>query len=355
MYPIRCLTPSGSFVTSTPPTIAEPDEGWRRPHSMRMVVDLPAPLLPRNPKISPWRTSNERSSTATNSPNRRDRSRTSMAVGTADSVSTALPERSAASDRAFEPCLGEMDVGERPGQLELRQEHVGLRIQHVRARGDAGVEPLAKHAPRFHGCPDTGVCDRNRSPARFELELTLTHFEGNLSIQVRQPGPRRVRVGCRLGTVGAVAAAIPEGPRHIEGHVPRVFPLAGAGKDTRIRPRIVIAAGKRQLRPGAGRRRVDARIRGRRAIDQRATFRTSALRALEKSFDPPFCRRRYLQRRLWLNRLANLEAEEPLQIGLGYRARGIGFDCQQPLARELRVRREHIVRRYQALLEAVPE
>ena len=30
-----------------------PTTGASRPHSMRMVVDLPAPLLPRKPKISP--------------------------------------------------------------------------------------------------------------------------------------------------------------------------------------------------------------------------------------------------------------------------------------------------------------
>ena len=45
----------GIAVTSTPPTCAVPEVGSSRPHSMRMVVDLPAPLLPRKPKISPRR------------------------------------------------------------------------------------------------------------------------------------------------------------------------------------------------------------------------------------------------------------------------------------------------------------
>ena len=40
---------------------------------MRMVVDLPAPLAPRKPKISPCFTENDRSFTATKRPNRRDR------------------------------------------------------------------------------------------------------------------------------------------------------------------------------------------------------------------------------------------------------------------------------------------
>ena len=43
----------------------EPLVGLSRPQSMRIVVDFPAPLLPRNPKISPWRTSNVTWSTAT--------------------------------------------------------------------------------------------------------------------------------------------------------------------------------------------------------------------------------------------------------------------------------------------------
>jgi len=39
------------------------------PQSMRMVVDLPLPLLPRKPKISPFFTANEILFTATKSPN----------------------------------------------------------------------------------------------------------------------------------------------------------------------------------------------------------------------------------------------------------------------------------------------
>src|ERR1022692_4730625 len=43
--------------------------GVNKPHNMRMAVDLPAPLGPRNPKISPFFTARETSSTATNEPN----------------------------------------------------------------------------------------------------------------------------------------------------------------------------------------------------------------------------------------------------------------------------------------------
>src|SRR5581483_2563275 len=73
-------TSSGSLETSRPPTVARPAVGVRRPQRMRMVVDLPAPLGPRKPKISPRATCNETWSTATNAPK----------VFTRLSISTAL-------------------------------------------------------------------------------------------------------------------------------------------------------------------------------------------------------------------------------------------------------------------------
>ncbi len=48
-----CLTASDCVAMSRPPTVALPEVGFSRPQSMRMVVDLPAPLGPRKPKISP--------------------------------------------------------------------------------------------------------------------------------------------------------------------------------------------------------------------------------------------------------------------------------------------------------------
>ena len=68
---LRRFTPSGSRLTSMPPTSAVPDVGFNSPHNILMVVDLPAPLAPRKPKISPCLTENDRSSTATKAPKRR--------------------------------------------------------------------------------------------------------------------------------------------------------------------------------------------------------------------------------------------------------------------------------------------
>ena len=79
MYPTRRLIASASRVTSMPATHAVPSLGRSRPQSIRMVVVLPAPLGPRNPKISPVRTPRLRLETAVTVPNRRVRFVVSMA------------------------------------------------------------------------------------------------------------------------------------------------------------------------------------------------------------------------------------------------------------------------------------
>src|ERR1043165_9391986 len=122
MYPMRRFTPSGSLVTSMPPTVAVPDVGFSSPHSMRIVVDLPAPLLPRNPKISPRATSNVTLSTATNWPNRRVRPRTTIA--------------GLLSNRTLQARFGEADVRDRARAIEFGLEPRDLRVEHVGQRRD---------------------------------------------------------------------------------------------------------------------------------------------------------------------------------------------------------------------------
>src|SRR5262249_55702683 len=58
---------------SKPATVARPVVGARRPHSILMVVVLPAPLGPRNPKICPPSTCSDSSATASSVPKRRPR------------------------------------------------------------------------------------------------------------------------------------------------------------------------------------------------------------------------------------------------------------------------------------------
>src|SRR5215467_6371854 len=66
----------------------DPRSGFRTPSTHSIVVVLPAPLGPIRPKISPWRTSNDTSSTATVDPYALRRLETSMTAG---EMSTSLP------------------------------------------------------------------------------------------------------------------------------------------------------------------------------------------------------------------------------------------------------------------------
>jgi len=52
-------TPSASSVLTRPSTSTRPRVGGRIPATVRMSVDLPAPLTPTVPSTVPWGTSNE--------------------------------------------------------------------------------------------------------------------------------------------------------------------------------------------------------------------------------------------------------------------------------------------------------
>ena len=123
-----------------PPTMAVPDVGLSSPHSMRIVVDLPAPLLPRKPKISPCSTSKDTRSTARKRPNRRVRSRTVTAgIGPATS-----PGRGRGALRPGGP-------RQRARPIELGREQFLLRVEHLGARHEARLEALRDDPARFGG------------------------------------------------------------------------------------------------------------------------------------------------------------------------------------------------------------
>src|SRR5947209_5766908 len=61
---MRRFTSIGFSCTSSPHTETAPALGGMNPVIMRIVVDLPAPLGPRNPSTSPFPTSKETPSTA---------------------------------------------------------------------------------------------------------------------------------------------------------------------------------------------------------------------------------------------------------------------------------------------------
>src|SRR5690606_28007088 len=78
--PTTVLTPAVSAIGSRPKTDRSPPSGRRRPWTHSTVVVLPDPLGPSRPKISPRRTSNETSATATLSPYRFCRPYTRTAI-----------------------------------------------------------------------------------------------------------------------------------------------------------------------------------------------------------------------------------------------------------------------------------
>src|SRR5213079_383620 len=79
MTPIDWRTPSDSLITSNPLISAVPAVGCSSVTSMRISVDLPAPLGPSRPKISPSSTAKLMPSTAVKSPNFLRMLRTSIA------------------------------------------------------------------------------------------------------------------------------------------------------------------------------------------------------------------------------------------------------------------------------------
>src|SRR5512136_602011 len=73
------LISSGSLKMSCPATCPLPEVGVSMPQSIRIVVDFPEPLGPRNPKISPRFTEKVILFTAVNAPKRFSRSCTETA------------------------------------------------------------------------------------------------------------------------------------------------------------------------------------------------------------------------------------------------------------------------------------
>src|SRR3954468_2766959 len=136
---MRRLTPSGSRVTSTPPTVAVPAVGASRPQSIRIVVDLPAPLLPRKPKISPRRTAKLTASTARNEPNRRVSPRTSIALASCEAAAALSPKR------PLQTRLRQTHRRYRSRAIEFGLEARDLGVEDVGAGGDTRAVALVDH------------------------------------------------------------------------------------------------------------------------------------------------------------------------------------------------------------------
>src|SRR6185312_3195196 len=242
---MRRFTPSGSRVTSTPPTVAVPDVGLSSPHNMRIVVDLPAPLLPRKPKISPRRTSKVTLSTATNWPKRRVSPRTSIAAGSAEALGLS-------ANGSLQPRFGEPDVGDGARAIQLRLQARDLRVEDVGGRGDAGAIALADDPLGFGGGADLLVRGAHGLAARVELKRARAHFEGGLPIEVRDPRLERRGRRSRFPLLRRATPAVPQIPRDVDRGVPRRVPLRASRKDARVGAGVVVASGDRDLRTRRG-------------------------------------------------------------------------------------------------------
>src|SRR5215831_3128811 len=139
MTPIERRTPSASPVMSWPLTIAVPPLGGSSVVSMRISVDLPAPLGPSRPKISPSSTANDTPLTAVNSPKRLTMRRTSIAA-----MAAALPhpQRDVGGHADREAAVAVVDA-----QPHLEGADVALHAADVALGGEAGVGAAVEHRP----------------------------------------------------------------------------------------------------------------------------------------------------------------------------------------------------------------
>ena len=243
---------------------------------MRMVVDLPAPLLPRKPKISPRATSKLTSSTAMNSPNRRVRWRTTIAWR----VDPPRPRRQRPR-RALQPRLGQSTLAMRARAIELGLQQRHLRVEHVGGRRHAGAVTLADDALGL------GAARTSSSAAATaaRLESSSQRRWRTSKVTWRSKSPTRA-----LSARAVAAASRLLGPARPPSHSDQVTVDArrprtsssrrcaerSAGSAARSRSRAPSAScGRRRLRETPSR----ASARRRRALLERAPLRPRASRA----------------------------------------------------------------------------
>src|SRR6266540_3699476 len=138
--PMRRRTSAWRSTTSKPATLARPALGRSSVHSIEMVVDLPAPLGPRNPKVWPGGTEKLTPRTASTSSNRLTRPSAWMAAAPSATGPFVEPRR----PRISRPIVS----GYQPIQL-LLQLAVALPpgvqpVEELVEAGDLGLDPGAQ-------------------------------------------------------------------------------------------------------------------------------------------------------------------------------------------------------------------
>src|SRR5258705_11167203 len=143
-----------SFSREKPSIVTSPAVGRRRPVSILMVVLLPAPLGPRNPKNRPRGTSNEMPSTATFLRKAFVRWRTTIAGPGAVLIGESYPET---SSRSISATLAR----DAPGPI-------AARLRRSRGAFDSRLRAPARRSPRpLRGDRERGLAvPRSHDPAR---------------------------------------------------------------------------------------------------------------------------------------------------------------------------------------------
>src|SRR5437667_1083321 len=147
MTPIDLRTSSASRTMSKPLTRAVPAVGGSSVVSIRISVDLPAPLGPRRPKISPSPTAKLIPFTAVKSPKRLTICRTSIAFtidpGAGTSFIASLQRQGHVSGHPD----GQAPVLVVGAQPDLEGLDVAFGPAHVALRGEAGIGAAVEHRP----------------------------------------------------------------------------------------------------------------------------------------------------------------------------------------------------------------
>ena len=211
---MRRLTPSGSRVTSTPPTSAVPDVGSQQPAQHPDGGRLPGAVAAEEAEdlAAPRRRTtvvdgDELRRSGGSGRGRRWRRRPGPVHR------CRVIGQAARSSRALRPSARRA-LATRARAIELRLQQRDLRVEHLGAGRDAGAEALADHALGLGRGADPVVGGGDGGAARVELQPALRAPRTSPGDRSRRPAPRaRERVARGLRALGAAAAAVPQRPR----------------------------------------------------------------------------------------------------------------------------------------------
>ena len=303
---------------------------------MRIVVDFPAPLLPRNPKISPGSTSNETWSTARNAPKRRVRSRTV----TACMVIAPAPDRRRA--------CASLRRGLGPRALQFRHEQRLLRVQTsvFETRPALKRSATTRRASAAAATSSTAAAIEARAASRSSRRWRTSNARVLSKSASRSSTARLVRRDLR--DVCLHAPAVPQRPRDVHADVERVVPLVRAREDPRVRLGVVVAGPQRDHRLEPGGHRRPAIVEARRPRLERLPLGPPGHGLREQHRDVGRAGRDLVERGVDHDGRLRRNARDALEIGVCHVAHVVRFDQQHPLARQLRLDAEHVVGRDQA-------